>query len=443
MEFVGRTVAKGFQGFPNFPGTVRSYDSVTGRFTIVYGDGHSEEMEPREMAALLREGSGADAAGGTGPARPGRRSKKRRHAGAEGAGNASNDREIVVGLEAVGNEGSLGGEGFSGDLERNVWVSEDLRGKINLNDPAEENMEENLMDVVVCNGYSSGHVDGKGGFDLNTGLDLNEGLNLNDGCDSNVSSEEKKAVKRSRIDLNLDATSDLDENLEEDSISERKKCLIDLNLGVDTEVKDVECNANGQLCENMSCQLVEENNVIDITRNGEERFVEVNIANGEVPIEIDGRTGARPTSGSADTACEEARSGPVDVSVSYVFGNGSFRDIGCDSIEDSKVSLPRKDGTFETCDAMHSGNQGNFASPYEHGSRRGRKKKSLNNLNSSGTVLRRSARRGSTKICDAGVAPLDAVNDVASSPTVSAITETNQESVFLPRSCNYPLLPKM
>lgn len=437
MEFVGRTVRKAFKGLGNSAGTVRSYDPASGLFRIVYGDGDSEELESREIAALLREGAGAEAAGGA--VRPGRRSRKRRHAGAEGAGNAGNDKVVVVGLEAVGSEGLRGGEGFRGDLERNVWVREDLRGKIDLNDPAEENIEDNLTDVVVCNGYSSRHVDGKGGFDLNSGWDLNEGLNLNDGRDLNVSSEEK-AVKRSRIDLNLDATSDLDESLEEDSLSERKKCLIDLNLGVDTEVKGVECNVNGQLCESMACQLVEDNNV-DIARNGEERFMEVNIANGtfqEAPVEIDGPTGVRPTSGSADIACEEARSGPVDVSVSYVFG-GSFGDIACDSAEDSKVSLPQKDGAFETCDAMHTGNQGNFASPSEHGSRRGRKRKYLNNLNSAGTVLRRSARRGSTKTCDAGVAPLDAISDLASSPAVSAITEDKpEERIVIPPKLQLP-----
>lgn len=446
MEFVGRSVTKELKGFPNFTGTVKSFDRASGLFTDVYPGGESEEMEPREMAALAREhASGAEAAGGGGgaTARPGRKSKKRRHAGGvEGTGNACGDREIVVGLEAagVGNEGSQGGEGSRGDLERDVWVSEDLRGKINLNDPAaEENTEDNLTDVVVCNGYSSGHVDGKGGFDLNTGLDLNEGLNLNVGRDLNVRFEEK-AVKRSRIDLNLDATSDLDENLEEDSLSERKKCLIDLNLGVDTEVKDVECNVNGQQCESMACQLVEDNNV-DIARNVEEGLTEVNIANGtsqEVPVEFDGRTRVRPTSGSADTACEEARSGPVDVSVSYVLGNGTFVGMACDSVEDSKVYLPWKDSAFETSDAMHSGNQDDFASPYEHGSRRGRKRKSSNNSNSAGTVLRRSARRGSTKTCDAGVALLDAVNDVASSPAVSAITEDKSKERIPPPKLQLP-----
>ncbi|XP_030522425.2 DDT domain-containing protein PTM [Rhodamnia argentea] len=426
MEFVGRTVTKGFKGFGALTGTVRSYDPASGLFKIVYDGGDSEELESREMAALFQEGSRAEVASGA--MRPGRRSKKRRHAGVEGASNACSDKVVVVGLEAVGNEGLRGGEGFCGDLQRNGWVSEDLRGKINLNDPVEENIEDNLAGAEVCNGYSSRHVDGKGGFDLNSGFDLNEGLNLNDGCDTNVSSE-KKAVKRSRIDLNLEATSDLDENLEEDSLSERKKCLIDLNLGVDAEAKDVECNVNGQLCESMSCQLVEDINV-DIARNGEERFIESNIANGtsqEVPVEIDARSGVRPMSGSTDAACEEERSGLIDVSVSHVFGNESFGDIACDSLEDSKVSLPQRDGAFKTCDAMHTGNQGNFASPHEHGSRRGRKRKYLNNLNSAGTVLRRSARRGSTKSCDAGVAPLDAVNDLTSSPAVSAITEDKPE----------------
>ncbi|PKI57737.1 DDT domain-containing protein PTM [Punica granatum] len=418
MDFIGRTVKKAFRGFGTFSGTVKSYDASSRFFKVVYEDGDSEELELSELVSLFQE--------------PQRRKRMARARSGNVCGDSA-DGFSLRGADSDEYSGEGGGDaGFKGDL----------RGGINLNVAVEEAVELNLRDAAVCNG----HV--RGGFDLNSGLDLNEGFTLNDGV--HLSPEAGgNSGKHSGIDLNLDATSDLDDNSRQDDVSERKECLFDLNLGIDSEMEDAEIGAGGQLGQATSLLSVDDNNE-EVAVDVEVKFMDGYIAErtlNEVKSEVGDLTRVRKITSSGDLACEDSNLVPVEVLCGDIMDNGPTRVL--DAIDDQMHSLPHSDGVREPSDAPKNVNQSDLGSAYRRTSGRRRKRKEMDRTPE--TVLRRSARRVSSKnqdvhtvksaafsdrtscksaaVSDRASLKSSAVSDRASSPAVSVITEEKPEDI--------------
>ncbi|KAL3611280.1 hypothetical protein D5086_002300 [Populus alba] len=431
MEFVGKSVKKKFKGFGVFKGTVKSYDPSSGFFEVKYEDGDFEKLGFSDVASLVGEDKEAAvaAAAVVGPVDPkprlGRKPKKRRRADPkklESGGESGNSRVVEANGNLDMNRNVDLNDGFSGDLGKNV--------------------------------------------DIN--VDLNETL-------------EKGRKKRECIDLNLDVSGDVDENIKEFDLecqaaeTQNRECGFDLNLGIDEEIKDgMDDGLEGQVEESPNFEIprmgeVEKSHIESAIPNG--KLEEVNVINDSF-VELGGRIEElNMVSGEDFRVCDsvgvmdvkvdcpeviDLTNGYKEESVSQRRGRSrrkladnlnSIRDVTvlldtnavrdeclvasgsrrrgrrrklADNLNSTLETIVLSDANAggEVCTMGVDGNLGDVGSSCKEASGSARKrKKPLGNGNSTQktTVLRRSARRGSTKN--------DMSDDISMSPVVGALME--------------------
>lgn len=107
MEFVGKRVRKEFLGFGVYTGIVKSYNSGSGLFEIVYEDGDSEELKFSQVASILEEQPAAAVSAAELTDRIGRKRKKRRKSAI--IGDSGNDSANLVCASATGLGEEFGG----------------------------------------------------------------------------------------------------------------------------------------------------------------------------------------------------------------------------------------------------------------------------------------------------------------------------------------------
>ncbi|CAL1391027.1 unnamed protein product [Linum trigynum] len=259
MEFVGKHVRKGSSnGSGVFTGIVKSHDSSSGSFEIVYEDGDSEELDFPEVAALVGPGQlVVDQR-----SRVGRKPKKRRRV----VDREPGDCAVSNGGESAGGTlVSIGGNGNLLDMNCNVDLRDDVNGavlggielgngnsgrvEVDLNETLgkECDDEENSRDIGGCeNGRLHASSDVKQELDLNAAFSLNlneEAFDLNE--DDHANPYLEGSLKGGCIDLNVDANGEMDEDSKETSFGGgdvvetlRRECPFDLNMGLDEEIKD-------------------------------------------------------------------------------------------------------------------------------------------------------------------------------------------------------------
>jgi len=521
MEFVGKSVKKKFKGFGVFKGTVKSYDPSSGFFEVKYEDGDFEKLGFSDVASLVGEDKeaavAAAAAAVVGPVDPqprlGRKPKKRRRADPkkpESGGESGNSRVV----EANGNldmnrNVDLNG-GFSGDLRENVDINVDLNETLEKGSGIVENLTEGVFDLNAGFNFDLNEEGEEGNHNNNNN---NNHIHIHNHNHSNHSNHSNLSVdfegkKRECIDLNLDVSGDVDENIKEFDLecqaaeTQKRECGFDLNLGIDEEIKDgMDDGFEGQVEEAPNFEIprmgeVEKSHIESAIPNG--KLEEVHVINDSC-VELGGRIEElNMVSGEDFRACDsvgvmdvkdvkedcpeviDLTNGYKEESVSQRRGRSrrKFAD-NLNSIPDVTVLLDtnavrdeclvesgsRRRGrrrkladnlnsTLETivlsdanaggevCTMGVDGNLGDVGSSCKEVSGSARKrKKPLGNGNSTQetTVLRRSARRGSTKN--------DMSNDISMSPVVSALMDEKpvkshhewpEEPVVLPPKLQLP-----
>ncbi|WRX33231.1 DDT domain - like 4 [Theobroma cacao] len=437
MEFVGKSVKKKFKGFGIFSGTVNSFDSSSGFFQIVYEDGDSEELDFHEVASLIM----ADDSNPTYEPRPdpglevvrekprvGRPRKRRRV-----------ERKVCV---CPGNvEKETLESNMNGNLKGNVDLNERFVGNLKQNEGFDGNLSETL-DVkgvgsrrdlnLNLNLNNNGNVEMKNGIDLNSSrfdLNLNDTYYNNNYLDDDgkLCGGGENMKKRGCIDLNLDLNCDLDDNIDVNCKTQRRECGFDLNLGVDEEIGkdaiDVNCGRQGQGSESTTCaEIVQE------TLRMEQSGLEEDASNKEL---------------KEDHSCLG--------SIEGILEKGSVVDRHVAKADDCQgVGL---EGVPEPGTAVMDGCQADTGSSYKQASGRRKRRKVINDLDSTTErVLRRSARRGSAKNHVSSTPPPTtvttfAVGDLSTSPSVSAVTEekpvrsgrkVSEEPIILPPKLQLP-----
>ncbi|XP_027163771.1 DDT domain-containing protein PTM [Coffea eugenioides] len=403
MDYVGRRVKKEFQGYGIFGGTVRSFDSSRGYYRIEYEDGDSEELEMSDMASLLvrDEVDGDEAVEGQG-------NKRRRLGDSAESGNCCSSS----GSGSNKNEFDLNAAVGCGGLDLNV--------NFNLNEGLDLN----------CG--------------VNEGLDLNKGVNVDDdggggcGVGANANSSVEVKVEKSRgeiIDLNLDATENENEsenlngNSKEDGcLSERKGHCFDLNLGFEEEGKGLEEEVKGFLGGDREVQIKEcscEGAQINAPKEEEGNCGNEVLEGAQYEnVENNGCIGVLENELTESNLVEVELKGPLDIND----GGSNMIESNIDVVP---VGTPKK--------------------------RRGRKRKVVPDMDTNSpteTVLRRSTRRvRKAALLDhdnisSTVGVPDAVNDLSSSPAVSAVTEekvaevvgreVSEERIVLPPKLELP-----
>lgn len=274
MELVGKVVRKEIDGVGFCSGTVRSYDS-SGFFQIVYENGLTEISELDEVVALVMgEGKSQETSVQLKP-RVGRRGRK---------------RSRVVRIDEIKRDSSGGGKeklqnevNVMRNVDLNDVIEEDsgvsdsfgvgLGGNVDLNCGPVETLGRTWECVTDLN---RAVPETSTGFDLNTGLDwsLNEGLGL---VNVDIDYEENCSDKRrGLIDLNIDASCDLD-NAGDCALSGQKRDgEFDLNLEVNAEDSkdDLFIQPNGnEIVQETNMQA--ENGVQDNLETGEYKEVHV------------------------------------------------------------------------------------------------------------------------------------------------------------------------
>lgn len=241
-DFVGRRVKKEVEGVGTLSGTVKSYNSGTGGFEIVYDSGDSEALDLSQLNCLLNESQEQQQQREPVPSSTvGRKPKKRQrlaepklqeyedknHSGNDDVAmeiNYENCSELNLNLnKGVDNLNN----GLNLDLNYDVTV--------NLN-------EENDVDGVVHLNRSQGL-----NLDLNEGVDLNveETIGVNKDKLENL----EGGLDRSNvIDLNVDANGDVGYVLEDVGI----KNSFDLNLGLDEVSKNID-GGGDETSKKMTC----------------------------------------------------------------------------------------------------------------------------------------------------------------------------------------------
>ncbi|KFK25512.1 hypothetical protein AALP_AA8G124500 [Arabis alpina] len=217
MEFVGKVVRKEIDGVGFCSGTIRSYDS-SGFFQIVYENGLTEISGLDEVTALVM--------GQESQVKPrvGRRGRKR-------------SKVVRIGEIKRGGSSKLQSEvNVMRNVDLNDVVAEDSGVSDCLGVELGGNVDLNCGPVETLGRKWECVRDVSTGFDLNTGLDLslNEGLGLVnvDIIDFEENSSERK---RGLIDLNVDASCDLDNDEDCEMSVEKKEGGFDLNLEVKEE----------------------------------------------------------------------------------------------------------------------------------------------------------------------------------------------------------------
>ncbi|KAL5565828.1 hypothetical protein UlMin_028992 [Ulmus minor] len=398
MEFVGKLVRKEAKDGGIFSGIVKSYDSSSGLFVVLYENGDSEELVGSELSRILV----VEARVGKEEVEP------------ETLGRRPEKRQRVEKSDVLGD---------SGNADSNFVVEID-------DSSDEETLDLRYSDNVILNGGNS----------MNDGLDLNTRFNLN----LNDDIEDKNVRKRGRIDLNLDANGDLDENLEGGDIrgspveTQRRGWDIDLNVEVGDEVKNTEADDVG-LVQVSPSFVADEGGGTDGSNGGlEEKFVEDVCANGtlqEVHLDVNEEINAKGVvSHSIESLVTDALARAAEQLKEDYSGSGedlkvdaSLAVLETDSVKDFgftevqlKDDIPEA-GTPIVHVHVHE-DQDNTGSPCNQRSiRRKRSKLSDCVKPTEETVLRRSARRGSARK-HVVITPCVG-NDTSSSPAISAITE--------------------
>ncbi|GMI89092.1 DDT-PHD PROTEIN3 [Hibiscus trionum] len=431
MEFLGKCVKKEFKGSGLHSGTVDSFDSSSGFFKIVYEDGHSEELDFHQVASFVM----ADASNPTFDPRSdpelevvrekprvGRPRKRRRV-----------ERKVRV-CPGTANKETLD-INTSLNLNANVDLNEGFTGNLKESEDIDGNLSETLDGKGIgctadLNLNRNGDIEMKNGFDLNSsGFDLN----LNDtSCSNNYFNhtgiscgEGGNVKKRGCIDLNLDASCNLDDNINLNCQTPGKECGFDLNLGVDEEVDkdaiDGDCGWQVDARESTTCaEILKEAHVM------EQNDIAEGVSNKELKKDYS-------VFGSVEGILEKGA--VVDLNV--------VKSDGCDGVGLEGVPEP---GT-----AVIDGCQVDIGSGLKKASGRRKRMKVGNDLDSSTErVLRRSSRRGSSRNHVSSSPPpatTCAVSGLATSPSVSAVTEekpirsdrrVSEEPVVLPPRLKLP-----
>ncbi|KAJ6750767.1 hypothetical protein OIU85_001316 [Salix viminalis] len=431
-------------------GTVESYDPSSGFFEVKYEDGDFEKLGFSDLAALVGEDKEAAAAAGHVDPKPrlGRKPKKRRRAELkkpESGGESGNSRVV----EANGNL----------DMNRNVDLNDGFGGDSRENVDLNETLEKGSGIVENLRG---------GAFDLNAGFnfDLNEGGEEgNHNSNSNLSID-FEGKKRECIDLNLDVSGDVDESIKEVNLefkvaeTQKRECGFDLNLGIDEEIKDD--GFEGQVEEAPNFEILrmgeaEKSHNESAIPNG--KLEEVHVINDSC-VEFGRRIEESNMASSEDfRACDSV--GVVDVKEDYVTVLLDANAVRDDCLVESgsrrrgrrRKLVDNLNSTLETivlsdanagrevCTMGVDGNLGDIGSSCKEASGSARKRKRLlgnGNSMQETTVLRRSARRGLTK---------NMSNDISMSPVVSALMEEKpvkshhewpEEHVALPPKLQLP-----
>lgn len=234
-DYVGRTVSKEVQGVGTLNGTVKSYNSETGFFEIVYDSGDSEVLDLSQLNCLLNGSHPHEQQQQQEPvpsSTVGRKPKKRQrlakqqvqeksHSGNDDVAdemNYENSSELNLNLRKGG--GNLS-NGLNLDLNYDVTV----------------NLNEDDVDGVVDLNRSQGLI-----LDLN----IQENMGVNEVKLENL----EGSLNRSNvIDLNVDANGDVGHVLENVGI---KNCF-DLNLGLDDVSKNINVGGGDEMSKEMTC----------------------------------------------------------------------------------------------------------------------------------------------------------------------------------------------
>ncbi|KAF3625903.1 putative hexokinase-3-like [Capsicum annuum] len=200
-DYIGRRVNKEVKGV----GTVKSYNSGTGSFEIVYDSGDSEVVEMSHLICLFNGSSELQQP--IPNSTVGRKPKKRQRTG-------NNNAAVEMNYENC-----------SGNLSNGL------------------NLDLNY-DAAAVNLTDDVDIDGE--VDLNKSQGLN--LDLNKGVDLNVEEYIEGSLNRSNvIDLNVDANGDVGHILEDVEI---KNCF-DLNLGLDEVSKNIDVGGEDETSKKM------------------------------------------------------------------------------------------------------------------------------------------------------------------------------------------------
>ncbi|XP_024012206.1 DDT domain-containing protein PTM isoform X2 [Eutrema salsugineum] len=408
MELVGKVVRKEIDGVGFCSGTVRSYDS-SGFFEIVYENGLTEISEFAEVAALVMgEGKPQETPVQVKP-RVGKRTRKRPR--------VERMDEIKRDSSGRGKEKWQNEVNVLGNLDLNDGVPEDsgvsdcvgmgLRGNVvDLNCGPEETLGRTWESGMDLN---RAVPEPRTGFDLTTGLDwnLNEGLGL---INVNVDYEQNcKDKRRGYIDLNMDASCDLDNAGVCASNAQKREGGFDLNLEVNVENSkdDVLIQMNGS-------DIIQETNMQD--QNG----VKDNLETGEYKE-------VHVAEVSSVQLLEEIRKQNV-VSLQDLTtpnSNGVERDH----------DLPEHDA--KAVDEFLSDRE--ISDEYTSG-RRKRRKGSENPKFTSQPRLRRSARRMLARSPASSTITACLADELSPSPSVSSLTD-EKTTIINGKAENISLLP--
>ncbi|CAN1189399.1 DDT domain-containing protein PTM [Linum perenne] len=467
MEFVGKQVRKGL----SFTGIVKSYDASSGSFEIVYEDGESEELD---FAAVAKFGGGEVVVESC--PRLGRKPKKRRRVDQDRLGDDCGDG----GEES----GGIGGNGVLLDVNSvNVGLREEEDGSVEVGNEnlgrAGVDLNETLVkecdlgeNSKVENGIML-HADpgDKQELDLNAAfsLNLNEvAFDLNE--DGHAKPDTPGGLKdRGCIDLNIDANGDLDENSKESDSRGveilKKECAFDLNMGLDEEIKDDQdgyCagEAKGDLTYEIAKEDdLENSRMVEINENG------VALSNGVVEnhhgsnnildyasapsmwkVDDSGNCNSVPGRDTPEVTLDS--NAPIGGNQVGTRRSARRRKVaGNPNLNPEETVSGNSTGVKEDVDLVIDGNQRNVGSAYKDlsASRRKRRKFSDSPVQET-VVLRRSARRGSTRKQNATSIASDEVRKSVS-PEVSALSdekprklcyEPEEEPVVLPPKVELP-----
>ncbi|KAJ8543833.1 hypothetical protein K7X08_025451 [Anisodus acutangulus] len=192
-DYIGRRVNKEVKGI----GTVKSYNSGTGSFEIVYDSGDSEVLDLSQLISLLNESHPHQQIG--------RKLKKRRRI----VETSGNNADLEVNYENCSSELNLNLNNNGLNLDLNL----DYDVAVNLNE----------VDVGVVD------LDSRSPLDLNKGVDLNIEENMGGVNEEKLETLEGILSRSNVIDLNVDANGDVG----------IRNCF-DLNLGLDEVSKNVD-----------------------------------------------------------------------------------------------------------------------------------------------------------------------------------------------------------
>lgn len=243
-DYIGRRVNKEVKGVGTFSGTVKSYNSGTGFFEIVYDAGDSEVVDLSQVSCLLNGSHPHQHQQQPIPSSTvGRKPKKRQRIskqqlqGDKDKNNSGNDVAVEMNYENC-SEFNFNLRKNGGNLNNGLSLDLNYDLTVNLNDDD--------VDGVVDLNRSQGL-----NLDLNKGVDLNNEENMGINEDK-LESLEGSLNRSNVIDLNVDANGDVDHVLEDVRI---KNCF-DLNLGLDEVSKNIDVGSDETLRKMTCCMGV-------------------------------------------------------------------------------------------------------------------------------------------------------------------------------------------